>query len=1024
MKAIKIVGALFGLVLISLVAIVIYISTLDPNAYKGMIADKFTAETGRTLTMDGDIRLTYYPWLGLELNNVTIGNAAGFGEEPFFRTDLAMVRVKLMPLLRDQYEIDTVRLHGTTINLAKDANGVTNWADLAKGDAAADNSNESGLPLAAVILGGVDIQNANLSFDDKSTGTLYNINNMAMSTGELVYGEPIQFNLTLNAKANKPELGADVKLAGTVVYDLDNETFAITPLELVTTLTGPNVPNRSADINLKTAININLADETLAISDLTFDALGTNLTGTINATNIQSATPSYQTNLKLTGNDLALLFKVAEIEPLATQIARLNNRSFDFSAAVNADMQRGDMDVSGLQANLLGASITGDIKASNIQSDTPAVRGTLNASGPDLPTLMQVLGQVQGGADSALTQYGTKLARVPNKAFVMNANFDADMSTGNVKVPVLTVDALGVKLGGTLTATDMQKSGGSINGQLDLAADNPQALLTALDQADLGEVTQSINLKAAVSGNRADLKINPLDLNVVLAGDKIPNSPVNLGLNADTRVNLDKETLALENFKLTGLGLDMSGKVNASNILQSPEFNGDVNIAEFSLRKFMQQLNQEMPVTADAMVYEKVSFATTFDGAANRINVSKLALVLDDTNLNGTLSVTDFENPAVQFGINIDQINADRYLPPPPPDGQNRPVTPETAAGAAAQLPIETLRGLNAKGDLKIGQLVISKAKMSDIVLSLDAKDGRINLAPVAANLYEGTYSGDIGLDATAALPVVNFKSTLQGVKIEPLMTDFTGAANVSGTGNIEMTVTATGADTTALKHSLSGNGKIALEEGILRGVDVAKVLEQIEIMIESKRPMDIDRGVETPFDTFTSTLDINNGVVASNDLMIKAPGLQVSGKGTVINLVNDTLDYTLIASADASSVTQGTERYNIGGYTVPIRCNGLVNSPKCVPDAGEIIKFAVQKAVEKKLGDVLQRAIGLPAQQQQQPASEPAPAEPTTDSSQAPSLDPAAAPAEQPQEQPQEAPPADPREILLNKALESIFKR
>ena len=202
----------------------------------------------------------------------------------------------------------------------------------------------------------------------------------------------------------------------------------------------------------------------------------------------------------------------------------------------------------------------------------------------------------------------------------------------------------------------------------------------------------------------------------------------------------------------------------------------------------------------------------------------------------------------------------------------------------------------------------------------------------------------------------------------------------------------------------------------------MAKVLEQVEIMIESKRPMDIDRGVETPFDTFTSTLEINNGVVASNDLMIKAPGLQVAGKDTVINLVNDTLDYTLLASADASSVTQGTERYNVGGYTVPIRCNGLVNSPKCVPDAGEIIKFAVQKAVEKKLGDVLQRAIGLPAQQQ--PASEPAATEQTTDSSQAPSLDPDAAPAEQPQEQPQEEPPADPRELLLNKALESIFKR
>jgi AsmA protein len=77
MKAIKIVGALFGLILVSLIAFIFYVTTLDPNDYKGMIADKFNAQTGRTLTLDGDINLTIYPWLGLEVNGVTVGNATG-----------------------------------------------------------------------------------------------------------------------------------------------------------------------------------------------------------------------------------------------------------------------------------------------------------------------------------------------------------------------------------------------------------------------------------------------------------------------------------------------------------------------------------------------------------------------------------------------------------------------------------------------------------------------------------------------------------------------------------------------------------------------------------------------------------------------------------------------------------------------------------------------------------------------------------------------------------------------------------
>ena len=1006
MKALKIVGVLFGLILFVLVAAVAYVSTLNPNDYKGMIAGKFSSSTGRTLTMDGDIRLTIYPWLGLELNGVTIGNAAGFRDQPFLHTDLAMVRVKLLPLLQEQYEIDTVRLLGTTINLAKNESGQTNWADLA-GDSNDEGANNAGLPLGAVILGGIDIQKASFSWDDRSTGVRYDISNLTMATGELIYGEPIQLNLSLTAKANKPELSADIKLASTLVYDLDKETFDISPLELTTTLTGPNVPNNTASINLKTAININMGDETMAMNNLQLDALGTSLSGTFNASNIQSATPSFQTNLKLAGNDLALLFKVAEIEPLASQIAKLNNRSFDFSAAINADMERGDLDMSGLQANLLGANVKGDIKANNIQSSTPAFRGTLNASGPDLPMLMQVLGQLQGGSDSALTQYGSKLARVANRSFTINTEFDADMGTGDIKLPVLSMNSLGVNLGGTLTASDMQSSSGSIQGQLDLTADKPKDLLAALDQAELGEVAQSISLKAAISGNPTDLNINPFDFTMVLAGANIPNSPVNLGLNAATWMNLEKETLNLDNFTLSGLGLNVAGKVNATSILQSPAFNGEVNIPEFNLRTLMRQLNQELPVTADPKAYEKVSLSTAFDGSANHINVSKLALALDKTRLDGTASVTDFANPAIQFGINIDQINADSYLPPPPQDGQSQPITPETAAGAAANLPIETLRSLNAKGDLKVGQLVISKAKMSDIVLTLNAKDGKINLAPVTANLYQGTYSGDISLEAAGEFPVISFKSALQGVQTEPLMTDFTGSSNVSGSGNIELVVTATGADTNALKRTLSGNGKIALENGLLRGVDVAKVLEQVEIMTESKRPMEIDRGIETPFDTFNSTLEITNGVVASNDLMIKAAGIQIFGKGTVINLVDDTLNYSLLASADASSVTRDQERYNIGGYTVPIQCQGQASSPRCVPDVDEIIKFAAQKAVEQKIGDVLQRALGGQAPAQQQPA------DPAQQSD----------PAQQTAPQEQAPPPADPRQELLNKALESIFR-
>ena len=115
--------------------------------------------------------------------------------------------------------------------------------------------------------------------------------------------------------------------------------------------------------------------------------------------------PSINTTVNVKGSDLALLFKVAEVEPLASQLAGLEDRSFQAGAAVDADLERGNVHLSGLSATLLGATVTGEVEARGVLSRTPAYRGRLDARGPDLPTLMQVAGQLQGGGDSVLVRY-------------------------------------------------------------------------------------------------------------------------------------------------------------------------------------------------------------------------------------------------------------------------------------------------------------------------------------------------------------------------------------------------------------------------------------------------------------------------------------------------------------------------------------------------------------------------------------------------------------------------------------------
>src|SRR5499427_3219882 len=160
MKAVKIVlGSLAVLVLLIVIAGMVVAAFFDPNDYKGVATDAFTARTGRTLAVEQNLKLSYFPWLAVETGGVTIGNAKGFGGEtaespPFATIERVAARVKLMPLLHKQIEIGTVEIGGLKLNLARDAKLRGNWQDLL--DAAKSPPAEPGA--AAPGTGGAGVQ--------------------------------------------------------------------------------------------------------------------------------------------------------------------------------------------------------------------------------------------------------------------------------------------------------------------------------------------------------------------------------------------------------------------------------------------------------------------------------------------------------------------------------------------------------------------------------------------------------------------------------------------------------------------------------------------------------------------------------------------------------------------------------------------------------------------------------------------------------------------------------------------------
>lgn len=1081
----KLFVILAGLIAVSFTVVlvaVVYLVNLDPNDHKAWIAEKFQAATDRALTLEGEIGLSIYPWLGIVLNDVSIGNSPGFSDTPLLQSERAEVRIKLMPMLSNVYEIDTVRLLGTKINLEVNGTGDANWENLIAASEGEQTSGSDTQALNNFVLGGVDIQNASVILDDNLNDLHYVISNITATTGELVYGQPVDLVLSLNATANRPALAAQMELHGTINYDLDNQRYTLSPLSLNSILSGTNVPNGSAAINLSTEVSIDLEEGMLVVQNLLIDALDTQLRVDLNGSDVLSDAPAFEIDLAATGDDLGLWFRLMEIDELADQIAELSSSSFSVSANVKVDVRQGDLTISALQANLLDANITGNITVTDFNSETPLINGSINASGPDLPTILEVAGQIQGGAQSALAQYGRELRQAPNpdfsintdfdinletgnvtistlnvslfgatidgnvvasniqsdspllrgrftssgpdlplmlqiagqlsgggdsvlsqygaqlrdgienRAFTVNAEFDINFDNGNIDISQLSADFLGFNLDGSLTARNYQDSNGTVTGELNLSANNLGEVLAAIDQSDLAEVVQSMNLVMEINGSSDNLNISPFNLDLVLSGPQIPNSPVTLALNADTRLDLENESLNMDNFSLSGLGLNLNGNLDASNLFEELTYTGRITVPQFNLRDLMQQLNQELPVSNDSTVFQTLAFGATLNGSKTDFKLDSFELDLDDSQITGSFSLADFDNPAYAFNININQINADRYLAPE--EAPNATATQET------ELPLSSLQSLNLKGEVSIGDLTLYKLNLLDINLSLNASAGEITLAPVQANLYQGSYTGDIRFSTDGDTLVASIDTLLEGINIAALMRDFMDATYVSGTGNIQFSLAGGGSNISAIKSSLNGTGSLDLVDGVLMGIDVGSVLAQVETMIRSQRLSGVQRGEQTPFDSFSATINIENGVVSSNDLLMASAGFRVTGRGTLVNLNNDTIAYDLATTVDASTASREEEEYDIGGYTLPIACTGTLDSPRCLPDIEEIMQRAIVSTVRRRIGNILQRALGV----EDQPQPEPRPDEEETE-------------ATQPQEE-----VVDPEQELLNRVLRSIL--
>lgn len=225
-------GIAGALVVLVALAVVLLPRFIDPNQFRGRIADEVQKLTGRTLAIKGDLKLTVFPWLGVSLQGVELGAGPGFGPEPMVSVGDAEVRVKLLPLLSRNVEVGTVVLRQPVLRLGRDKAGKFAWDDMLQkfsgGKAqSAPPAQQSQTPQAQgsavqqLNIGGLSISGGQLYWTDAQAGQKATVRDLNLEVGSIAPGSSVPVDFSCAFEANEPKAKGQIKVKTVATVSAD-----------------------------------------------------------------------------------------------------------------------------------------------------------------------------------------------------------------------------------------------------------------------------------------------------------------------------------------------------------------------------------------------------------------------------------------------------------------------------------------------------------------------------------------------------------------------------------------------------------------------------------------------------------------------------------------------------------------------------------------------------------------------------------------------------------------------------------
>ncbi|HEY0909514.1 MAG TPA: AsmA family protein [Bradyrhizobium sp.] len=436
-----------------------------------------------------------------------------------------------------------------------------------------------------------------------------------------------------------------------------------------------------------------------------------------------------------------------------------------------------------------------------------------------------------------------------------------------------------------------------------LAYEDPANQLTeALDDIDLSLAWPSISRSFAATGQfdwrgeRIDGSISASDFVAALSGDRsglkarIASAPLKLAFDGTVA---DRTSMMME---------------------------GTLTIDSTSLRNALRWTGQAPPGSGGFGRFALKARANVVGGSIALTNVN---VELDGNVAEGVMTYTNNGRQTLQATLAAGALDFTPYI------STFRLLASGARDWNRQLFDLNSLSTTDLDMRLSAAKVTVGPTKLGRTALGANLRGGALALSIGEAQMYGGIARGSFGIARSDAIADVKAQLQFTDVDLQACANELFGITKLSGRGNLNVSLVASGSSPFGLAQSLDGTANLTGHDGAIAGFDAEQLLKRLE-----RRPLSGGgnfRNGSTPYDTLNVAVKFSDGVATAEDVRVEGPATRLTLTGTASV---PTREYDLKGTASLVSAPNATP-----GFELPFVVQGPWDDPLIFPDPESLIR-------------------------------------------------------------------------------------